>query len=103
MTTGSTATSASENWETYSDVSEIEPERDPRQAYLSKLQMHASATAGKRTAADYGHMAPPPAKMIMHATQIYSQADQGFQQQDENRSRVEGSEGAWSTEAEETY
>ena len=102
MTTGSTATSASENWETYSDVSEIEPERDPRQAFLSKVQMHVSSNAEKR-AAEYGHMAPPPAKMIMHAAQIYNQADHGFQQQDENRSRVEGSEGAWSTEAEETY
>ena len=100
LTTGTTATSASENWETYSDASEAEPERE---AYYSKMQMHASGPAGKRPATGYGHMAPPPAKMRMHPAQIYDHPDQRMDEPDENRSRVEGSEGAWSTEGEEVY
>ena len=98
MTTGTTATSASENWETYSDASEIEPDRDA----FYRQQTHAGNNAGKRAAAGYGHMAPP-AKMRMHPGQIYNPSDQRIEEQDENRSRVEGSEGAWSTEGEEIY
>lgn len=48
LTTGTTA-SGSENWETYSDASELEHDRD---GYYIK-------GTGKRTA-PYGHMAPPP-------------------------------------------
>nr|KAK5447601.1 Microtubule bundling protein [Exophiala xenobiotica] len=44
MTTGTTATSGSENWETYSDASEMEPERDVRETYYSKVHAHAAAT-----------------------------------------------------------
>ncbi|EHY53093.1 Anaphase spindle elongation protein 1 [Exophiala dermatitidis] len=46
LTTGTTA-SGSENWETYSDGSEMEPERDVRNTYYSKMQ--ASAGAGGTT------------------------------------------------------
>jgi len=102
MTTGTTATSASENWETYSDASELEPDRDARDAYFSQMQMKAQGNAGKRVAAGYGHMAPPPAKMRLHPAQIYGHGHQRIEEQDENRSRVEGSD-SWSTEAEETY
>lgn len=91
MTTGTTA-SGSENWETYSDVSEAEPERDIRDAYFSKSQAAASTTTnclgmnhnlnGKRPmtatgpgacgggggggagpGAFAGQMGPPPAKI----------------------------------------
>ena len=97
MTTGTTA-SGSENWETYSDGSELEPERDAREMYYSKVH-----TTGKRAAGDhgYGHMAPPP-KMRVH---------ERIEEGDENTrvglgiasSRVEGSDAAWSTEQEEAY
>ncbi|KAG9791519.1 hypothetical protein KCU88_g919, partial [Aureobasidium melanogenum] len=46
LTTGTTA-SGSENWETYSDGSEMEPERDVRDTYYSKMQ--ASAGVGGTT------------------------------------------------------
>lgn len=86
MTTGTTA-SGSENWETYSDGSEMEPERDARETYYSKV--HASTTTnalgmshnlnGKRPmtaggvavpseAALAGQMGPPPAKIRVHGT-----------------------------------
>ena len=102
MTTGTTATSASENWETYSDASELEQDRDPRETY-HKMQMQAPANSLKRAAPAYGHMAPPAAKARMHPGQIYHPDHRRIEEQDENRSRVEGSEGAWSTENEETY
>ncbi|KAJ9653690.1 Microtubule bundling protein [Neophaeococcomyces mojaviensis] len=85
LTTGTTA-SGSENWETYSDTSEMEPERDARDAYYAKV-------SGKRVGGPYGHMAPPP-KMRMHGR---------IDERDENAVRVNGSDTAWSTELEETY
>lgn len=90
MTTGTTA-SGSENWETYSDTSEMEPEREVRDGYYAKVN-------GKRMAGahPYAHMAPPP-KMRMHDR---------IEERDENvmvGARVEGSDAAWSTELEETY
>jgi Ase1/PRC1/MAP65 family protein len=99
LTNGTTATStsASENWETYSDYSEAEP--DARNDYY-RMQMQASSNAGKRGPGGYGHMAPPPAKMRMHPSQIYGHR---MEEQDENRGRVDGSDAAWSTEPEETY
>lgn len=134
MTTGTTA-SGSENWETYSDASEMEPERDVRDTYYSKVHAAAAATTnalgmshnlnGKRpmTASGQpsfaGQMAPPPAKvrMQMQMQNGHHFQDQQYSQQfrdvsDENlshvninglRTRVEGSESAWSTELEETY
>lgn len=91
MTTGTTAGS-SENWETYSDTSEVEPERDTRDAYYAK----SHGVNGKRVAGTqpYTHMAPPP-KMRMH-----ERIDEG----DENfRLGSVTSDAAWSTELEETY
>jgi Ase1/PRC1/MAP65 family protein len=102
LTNGTTASSASENWETYSDASEMEPEKDARDAYYSKIQTQPSENAGKRAAGGYGPMAPPPAKMRMHAAQMYGH-DVRAAEPDENRLRVDGSESAWSTENEETY
>ena len=91
LTTGTTAT-GSENWESYSDNgSELEPERDAREAYYSK--MHAAG--GKRLPGGFSHMAPPP-KMRMH-----DRIDEGVE--NSRMVRVEGSDTAWSTEASETY
>ena len=81
LTTGTTAT-GSENWETYSDTSELEPERDTKEGYH-----------GKRVGGPYGHMAPPP-KMRIHGR---------IDERDENTMRVHGSDAAWSTELEETF
>ncbi|KAK5085726.1 Microtubule bundling protein [Lithohypha guttulata] len=84
LTTGTTA-SGSENWETYSDASEFEPDRDGRDAYHVKAH-------GKRTGGAYGHMAPPP-KMRVHDKIL---------EQDENMMRLNGSDAAW-TECSETF
>ena len=101
MTNGTTvASSASENWETYSDASELEPERDAREMYYSKGNQ---VQGGKRGAGAYGHMAPP-SKMRMHAVQRIDKGDENrfMGHQVPSEARVDGSD-AWSTEAEETY
>lgn len=84
LTTGTTA-SGSENWETFSDASEAEAERDARDAYHTKVY-------GKRTGGPYGHMAPP-AKM---------RVQERIEERDENAVRVNGSDAAWS-ECSETF
>jgi Ase1/PRC1/MAP65 family protein len=97
MTTGTSATSASENWESYSDASELENDGD---AYYSKMQSQSRRPQGA-----YSHMAPPPAKMrnYQHAPGMLHVADENHYGHGERLASVEGSEGAWSTEAEETY
>lgn len=91
LTTGTTA-SGSENWETYSDTSELDPERDGREAYYAKLQ----GINGKRMAGGhpYGHMAPPP-KMRMQ-----ERIEEGAEN---TRLNSVTSDAAWSTEADDTY
>jgi len=84
LTTGTTA-GGSENWETYSDASEMEAEHDARDAHHSKVY-------GKRAGGPYGHMAPPP-KMRVH---------ERIDERAEDILRVNGSDGAWS-ECSETF
>lgn len=79
LTTGTTA-SGSENWETYSDASDLEQ----RDAYYAK-------THGKRLGGPYGYMAPPP--KMRHDR---------IMEQDENVIRMNGSDAAW-TECSETF
>lgn len=120
MTTGTTA-SGSENWETFSDGSEMEPERDLRDHYYAKVQQHPvlgttnalginpnvngkrplTAHGGERS--HVGQMAPPPAKIRMHANNPHYQPQQFREMSDENIRGVEDSEVTWSTEVEETY
>ncbi|EXJ55548.1 hypothetical protein A1O7_08476 [Cladophialophora yegresii CBS 114405] len=132
MTTGTTA-SGSENWETYSDASEMEPERDIREQYYSKphaqqptltstplaLSHSMNGHNQKRplSAAIPGSMAPPPAKHHQHTGPTgfhdsqygvaHGQGQERFREMsDENAHsgvRVEGSDAAWSTELEESY
>lgn len=130
MTTGTTA-SGSENWETFSDGSELEPERDVRDTYQNKVQHHhqnislVSTTTnalgmnhnlngirpvtayGNSTASFSGQMAPPPPKMRMHANNPHSHSQPRHGQfrdvSDENARRIDDSDAAWSTELEETY
>lgn len=127
MTTGTTA-SGSENWETYSDGSEMEPERDVRATYYSKVQanvattkalginhnLNSSRTMTAASGAFAGQMAPPPAKMRIqnqHASHQAQQYGQFRDVSDENLTtalhahgaRVAESDAAWSTELEETY
>lgn len=87
MTTGTTA-SGSENWETFSDTSEMDAERSMHDSSIPKVQ--SKRTAGVHA---YAHMAPP-AKIRMHERIV---------EQDENLVRINGSDAAWSTEQEETY
>lgn len=84
MTTGTTA--GSENWETFSDTSEMEAERDGRDAYYSKMH-------GKRAGGAYTHMAPP-AKMRLQ---------QRINESDENAVRINESDAAWCTDDTETF
>ncbi|KPI35097.1 Anaphase spindle elongation protein 1 [Cyphellophora attinorum] len=104
MTTGTTATSTSENWESYSDVSELESERN---AY--GMRPNPTATNKQHPAAyTHAHMAPPVAKQRLHnyhqtQTMVYLADENHRPPMGERLASVEGSEGAWSTEAEETY
>ncbi|KAK4916416.1 Microtubule bundling protein, partial [Elasticomyces elasticus] len=82
LTTGTTVTN-SENWETFSDTSEAEPDRHIQDMYHAKL---------KRPGAQFSHMAPP-AKMRMQ---------ERIDETDENTVRV-GSNNSWVDEASETY
>ena len=132
MTTGTTA-SGSENWETYSDASEMEPERDLRDAQQARFQIQAPHSTANPLASSVhggngqkrplsvvtvpGSMAPPPAKHDQYTGSNsfnQSQYGRGLDQQqerfremsDENAHaavRVEGSDAAWSTELEESY
>jgi protein regulator of cytokinesis 1 len=89
LTTGTTAT-GSENWETFSDASELEPER-----YDHYGKPHAANGMRVIGTHNYGHMAPPP-KRRMH-----ERIDEG----DENSKTIvmADREPSWSTETEETY
>jgi Ase1/PRC1/MAP65 family protein len=122
MTTGTTA-SGSENWETFSDGSEMEPERDVRDNYYSKvhtnttnaLGMSYNANGQRRPMATArevlaGQMGPPPTKNQVNSfkTSQYGERQERFREMsDENAHpsvvRVEGSDAAWSTELEESY
>ena len=99
MTTGTTA-NGSENWETFSDNSELEPERDARHMYHAKVN-GAAKRMGPAHAFAYSqghlgmHMAPPP-KMRTH-----DRIEEGDENARHNPLRVEGSDAAWSTEQEE--
>ena len=78
----------------------MEPERDAREMYYSKLHQ---GQGGKRGAGAYAHMAPPP-KMRMHNVQRIEEGDENrfMAHQAQGEARVDGSD-AWSTEQEETY
>lgn len=120
MTTGTTA-SGSENWETFSDGSEMEPERDVRDNYYPKAQHHQAVSTtnalgmnpnlnGKRPLTAHGgernhvgQMAPPPAKIRLHANNPHYQQQQFREMSDENIRRVDDSDATWSTEVEEAY
>lgn len=80
LTTGTTA--GSENWETFSDTSEMDAEGD-------HSRMH-----GKRTGGPYTHMAPP-AKMRVQQQRI--------EEREENALRLNGSDAAWCTDDTETF
>jgi protein regulator of cytokinesis 1 len=89
LTTGTTAT-GSENWETFSDASELEPER-----YEHYKGLHAANGMRVVGAHSYGHMAPPPKR------RMYERIDEGDENSKTNT--MEDREPSWSTEAEETY
>jgi len=84
LTTGTTA-NGSENWETFSDASEREAERDTRDAYHAKVY-------GKRAGGTLAHMAPPPKMRVQDR----------IDERDENTVRINGSDAAWS-ECSETF
>lgn len=112
MTTGTTA-SGSENWETYSDGSEMEPERDVRETIYTRMEaptptmnpLGLSQGYNAKRPVTAGAMAPPPAKH--HHVQSQQYAQERFRElSDENAHagvRVEGSDAAWNTELEESY
>ena len=82
----------SENWETFSDASELEPER-----YDHYKGVHAAN--GMRVIGTHvyghGHMAPPPKK------RMHERIEEG----DENSTAIvmADREPSWTTETEETY
>lgn len=92
LTTGTTAMGGSENWETFSDASELEPER-----YDHYKGVHAAN--GMRVIGTHvyghGHMAPPPKK------RMHERIEEG----DENSTAIvmADREPSWTTETEETY
>ncbi len=88
LTTGTTA-SGSENWETYSDHSQIEPESDARDVYYAKVR---AANPSKRPGDGYGMMVPPP-KMRM------VQQESPMERGDGRGVRIEGSDAAWTDDS----
>jgi Ase1/PRC1/MAP65 family protein len=88
LTTGTTA-SGSENWETYSDASQIEPESDARDVYYAKVR---AANPSKRPGDGFGMMAPPP-KMRMVNQELR------VQHGDDRVVRIEGSDAGWTDDS----
>ncbi len=89
LTRGTTA-SGSENWETYSDASQIEAETDAHDVYYTKVR---AVNPIKRPGDGYGMMAPPPPKMRM-VNQV-SVAEHG----EERAIRAEGSDAGWTDDS----
>lgn len=88
LTTGTTA-SGSENWETYSDASQIEPETDAREVYYAKVR---AANPSKRPGEGHGLMAPPP-KMRMVTPDFIVEHGHG------RGVRIEGSDAGWTDDS----
>jgi Ase1/PRC1/MAP65 family protein len=88
LTTGTTA-SGSENWETYSDASQIEPETDARDVYYAKVR---AANPTKRPGNGYGMMAPPPKMRMVNQ-------DSGMEHGDGRGIRIEGSDAGWTDDS----
>ena len=88
LTTGTTA-SGSENWETYSDASQIEPETDARDVYYAKVR---AANPIKRPAEGFGMMAPPPKMRMINQVSLVEQGD-------ERAVRIEGSDAGWTDDS----
>jgi Ase1/PRC1/MAP65 family protein len=88
LTTGTTA-SGSENWETYSDHSQIEPESDARDVYYAKVR---AANPSKRPGEGYGMMVPPPKMRMVNQESVMERGvGRGI--------RIEGSDAAWTDDS----
>lgn len=88
LTTGTTA-SGSENWETYSDTSQLEPETDARDVYYAKVR---AANPSKRPGDGYGMMAPPPKMRMVNQESIAEHGDgRGL--------RIQGSDADWTDDS----
>jgi Ase1/PRC1/MAP65 family protein len=88
LTTGTTA-SGSENWETYSDASQIEPEPDARDMYYDKVR---AANPSKRPGEVYGMMAPPPKMRMVNQDSVGKHGN-------ERAIRIEGSDAGWTDDS----
>ena len=88
LTTGTTA-SGSENWETYSDGSQIEPEADARDVYYAKVR---AANPSKRPGEGFGMMAPPPKLRMIGQVSFAEHSD-------ERAVKVEGSDAGWTDDS----
>lgn len=84
LTTGTTA-SGSENWETYSDASQAEPEVDVRDVYYAKVR---ATNPSKRPGEGHGTMAPPPKMRMIDQEPIP-------EHKGERALRMEGSDAGW--------
>ncbi|KAL2002362.1 hypothetical protein VTN02DRAFT_111 [Thermoascus thermophilus] len=87
-----TATSESENWETYDDCSE--PEADATDVYYAKLR----AAHGKRFAPDDSQNGPFAEKKVKGTGAVGS--DERVFEQSEPRIRTSGSDGGWTDDLE---
>ena len=96
LTNGTTASTASENWETFSDTTDVETERHPNHAYYD-----VSQTAMKRPGTAYNHMAPPPKMRPVGPRDVGGAIEE--KENSQERQLREGSDAAWSTEQEEVY
>ena len=88
--TSNTATSGSENWETFDDASE--PEADASHAYYAKLR---AAKGGKRFTPEGGYT--PPGKKFRSAYE-HAAHPQSITEDEGGRRMVTGSESAWTDE-----
>lgn len=92
MTTGTTA-SGSENWETYSDASQIEAENDGGREGVYYAKVRAGNPSSKRSGEMYGVMAPPPKMRMVNQSSTMERGDDG------RGVRIEGSDPDWTHEA----
>lgn len=95
LTTGTTA-SGSENWETYSDASQMEPEIDVRGVCYAKVRTanpHPNLNPGKRQGEGFGMMAPPPKMRMVKQEPLEQQGD------DRGLLRIEGSDAGWTDDS----
>jgi len=98
VTTANTAVSGSENWETYDDASDPEPEPDASEAYYAKMR----AARGKRWTPEDGYTSPNGGHAGKKLRGLGMGRGVGMEMvvmgEEDSLRRIEGSEAGWTDE-----